>query len=457
MKKETTTDKSHKKWVVGVIIALFLVVVLLAVVFYYRWFFAVMAGYGVGVDIVPVMSFYYDFLQVVGAVIVAAVGAAATIVHAIGYYNRVKTERDKFQHQADIDAKQFNQAENRMHREQLVKAAELMAKEVAGKPAISARVSGINAMGELASAEPETFLRQTVSTMVAYIKDNARVTAYPPLPKTGEFPGARSILGEDVKAAFLAIQSLHAICGRDVPPQLFPSPDYLGFSHCDFSHLDLSKKQIHVNLGVFKWEESDLSGVNLHEASLDGANFTGAILHGADLSGGVSLHDVTLTHAQLQGANLEGARIYDTTKWYQANLSWASLRGAILNGNDWDAIFFATDFSGADVKKCPSLTPRLGYLDERIWRSRRPEQPMLSSVVEQNKKMWDLEKCRRESTSALVGACRNFSGRYGEFYSEQSINFRKALPGELPADFPNDWREWLENAKQAEDSWGIRD
>ena len=410
---------------------------------------AKLAGYGAELpkdksEISPGARFFRDFVVFV----VAAIGIVLAIRRAIDLNRQAKAAED----QSKTSTMQFEQAEKRMLNERYATAAELMAKEVAGKPAIAARVSGINVMGELANAEPETFLRQTVSTMVAYIKDNVRVTANPPLPEAGKFPITRSILGEDVKAAFLAIQSLYAICGREVPPQLFPSPDYLNFSHCDFSHLDLSKEQIHVNLGVFKWEISDLSGVNLQEASLDGANLTGAILHGADLSGGVSLHDVTLTHAQLQGANLEGARIYDTTKWYQANLSWASLRGAILNGNDWDAIFFATDFSGADVKKRPSLTRRLGYLDERIWRSPRDEQPMLSYVEEQNPKKWDLERCRRESTSALVGACRNFSGKYGELHSEQSINFREALPGELPADFPNDWREWLEKVKQADDS-----
>ena len=339
--------------------------------------------------------------------------------------------------------RQTKTGEERLLRERFATAAELMAKDVAGKPAIAARVSGIHVMGELANAEPKTFLRQTVSTMVAYIKDNVRVTANPPLPKTGEFPGARSILGADVKAAFLAIQSLHAICGREVPPQLFPSPDYLDFSHCDFSHLDLSKEQIHVNLGVFKWEKADLSGVNLHEASLDGANLAGAILHGADLSGDVSLYDANLTRAQLQGANLEGARIYDTTKWYKADLSWASLRKAFLGCHDWNAIFFATDLSGANIQKRPSLEHRLQYLEGGIWHSK---QPQFSSVEkEQDRKKWDLARCRDTSASALVGACYNFSGRYyGNAYSEQSMNFREALLGELPDNFPNDWREWLE-------------
>lgn len=408
-----------KKWAGGIV--LLAVVGTIFATFHYRpalakWLeYTVVAGNSV---ISPGTRIFRDAMVALAAVI----GIAIAVWRGVMFDRQTKT------------------GEERLLRERFATAATLMAKEIAGKPAIAARVSGIHIMGELANAEPESFLRQTVSTMVAYIKDNVRVTAYPPLPKTGEFPGARSILGEDVKAAFLAIQSLHAICGQ---PQLFPSPDYLDFSHCDFSHLDLSKEQIHVNLGVFKWEKSNLSGVNLHEASLDGANLTGAILHGADLSGGVSLRDVTLTHAQLQGANLEGAHIYDTTKWSKADMSWASLRRAFLGCHDWDAIFFATDLSGANIQKRPSLVHRLQYLEGCIWHSK---QPKFSSVEkEQDRKKWDLARCRDTSTSALVGACYNFSGRYyGNAYSEQSMNFREALLGELPDNFPNDWREWLE-------------
>ena len=442
MKKETTTDKSHKKWVVGVIIALFLVVVLLAVVFYYRWFFAVMAGYGVGYDIVPVMSFYYDFLQVVGAVIVAAVGVAATIVRAIGYYNRVKTERDKFQHQADVDAKQFNQAENRIHREQLIKATELMEKEVAGKPAIVARISGINIMDEVANAAPDVFLTQTVKTMVAYIKDNAQTTAKPAQEKGGPLPYEARILGEDVKAAFAVIDGLFAKRESGGISGML-SPDILDFSNADFSHLSLNKQQVPEVRWFKKWREADLSGADLHQAELKHADFTGAIMHGADLSR-AELGGANLCYAQLQGASLSHAYLQvpppvlhnPDLESSEADFSWANLSYARVDFKHWNAEFRATDFSNAIVKKGPSSPYGV---NGKIWHS---EQEEFANIKQQDSDNWSLGLCMVTSTSALVGAFRNFSQRNdapGQSFRKDGL---KRLP-RIPSDFPKRWREWL--------------
>ena len=404
-----------------------------AAILVFCYFTAELVGYKQdktgGVVLSPAVQFFRDLM----VALAAAVGITIAARRTSAFDRQAKT------------------AEKRLLNERFATAAKLMVEEIEGKPAIAARVSGINVMGELASAEPEFFLRQTVSTMVAYIKDNVRVTAYPPLPPKGEMPDTRSMLGEDVKAAFWAIQSLYYICGQDVPQQLFPSPDHLDFSHCDFSHLDLSKGQLHVNLEVFKWESADLSGTNLHEASLGGANLTKAILHGADLSGGVSLCGATLTGAQLQGANLEEVRINDETKWGNADLSWVSLRKAFLDGNDWNAKFFATDLSGATIKKPPQKDDDKKSLDGKV---RHSENSDLPGIREQNTNVWCLESC--PSTSALVGAFRNFSfveadenhpavrltNPLQRGFHAAAVRLREERG--LPEDLPEKWKEWLE-------------
>jgi hypothetical protein len=65
---------------------------------------------------------------------------------------------------------------------------------------------------------------------------------------------------------------------------------------------------------------ADLHGANLYGANLSGVDLSGANLYGADLSG------ADLYGANLYGANLSGADLYG------ANLSGANLSGANLSG-----------------------------------------------------------------------------------------------------------------------------
>jgi Pentapeptide repeats (8 copies) len=97
-----------------------------------------------------------------------------------------------------------------------------------------------------------------------------------------------------------------------------------------------------------------LSGANLRDADLSGANLSGADLRDAVLSGanlsGADLRDADLSGANLSGANLRdadlsGANLRDAVL-SGANLSGADLRDAVLR----DAVLRDADLSGADLR-----------------------------------------------------------------------------------------------------------
>ena len=205
--------------------------------------------------------------------------------------------------------RQSKTSEKRLLNERFATAAELMAKEIAGQPAIAARVSGIHIMEALAHTNPEYFLRQTLKNMVAYIKDNAQITAKPTKEKGEPLPDEARILGEDVKTAFAVIDGLFAKRESGGISGML-SPDILDFSNADFSHLNLNKQQVPEVRWFKKWREADLSGADLHRAELKHADFTGAIMHGADLSR-AELGGANLCYAQLQGASLFHAYLQD--------------------------------------------------------------------------------------------------------------------------------------------------
>ena len=330
-----------------------------------------------------------------------------------------------------------------------------------GEKEFTLRIRGINAVKEMAESNPERFLRQSAESLTAHIKSNAQITAKPPLPQ-GRLPDIPRILGEDVKAAFAAVDGLFTKHeSGDISGHL--PPDALDFSNADFSHLNLNNQQV-PGLRWFKnWRESDLSGADLHQAELKHADFTGAIMHGADLSR-AKLGGANLCDAQLQGASLFHAYLQDPPpvlhhpRWVlpKADFSWATLRCARVEFKLWEAKFFATDFSGAVIKKGPAP---FDDMDKKIWFC--AEQKEFAQFTEQSKEEWDLESC--PSTSVLVGAFRNYAEKGGVDYSKKlSPYFIEAalkLP-ELPADFPDEWREWLEKKekeKRAGDSWKIRD
>lgn len=236
------------------------------------------------------------------------------------------------------------------------------------------------------------------------------------------------------------------------------STDMLDFSNADFSHLNLNKQQVPEVRWFKKWREADLSGADLHQAELKHADFTGAIMHGADLSG-AKLGGAVFQEAQLQGAYLRAACLQNPPPHFYnsktgvsgANLSWVHLCHAHIDVRSWRSRFFATDFSDAVVARAPSLHDDM---EGKIWHS---GQKAFDKVKEQqDKNDWGLNSCSDVSTSALVGAFRNYTGRDGAFFnSDQSMCFWEAavaLPS-LPDDFPNIWRKRLARAKKTIDSF----
>ena len=96
-------------------------------------------------------------------------------------------------------------------------------------------------------------------------------------------------------------------------------------------------------------QEVDLSDADLWKASLEGANLREANLHGAFLRGavlqGADLQGANLEGANLESANLEGANLYD------ANLGWGDLQGVNLQGaNLQEAYLVKANLRGANLQ-----------------------------------------------------------------------------------------------------------
>ena len=449
-----------KKWAGGMCI------LILVMTFVLSDDLAKLAGYGAELpqdksEMSPGARFFRDFVVFV----IAAIGIVLAIRRAIDLNRQADTAEaeyrlasDRFQHQSEASTMQFKQAEKRMLSERFATAAELMAKEVAGKPAIAARVSGIHIMGELANAAPDIFLAQTLNTMVAYIKGNVRITATPPLLSSATLlPAEPSILGEDVKTAFAVVDGLFAKRRNGkLPGKLFPN--FLDLSYADFSYLDLTPHQV-GGLNHFKWERANFSGAILQTAYLEDAHLLGAIFHGADLSwaqlGGALLHNAELDGATLANANLQTSIVNQNSAPVEvsgASFQWA-IAGAFIHFKNWDIRCFATDFSGAVIEKPPSREEK-ERMASQIWHNKAPG---LEDIREQDKDHWLLESC---STSALVGAFRNFAERkdkYQDDPSERAKSFRAAvvkLGDKLPRDLSRDLREWVEDELRTDYEYG---
>jgi uncharacterized protein YjbI with pentapeptide repeats len=85
-----------------------------------------------------------------------------------------------------------------------------------------------------------------------------------------------------------------------------------------------------VTFSGIKWEDADLSYVDLRNTDFSGANLSRALLVGANLSG-VDLSGALLVGANLSGAHLDGANL-SGTHLDGANLTEAELGGANLSG-----------------------------------------------------------------------------------------------------------------------------
>ena len=417
-----------------------------------------------------------------------AIAAILGIVMA-GWRNFALDRQSKAaQEQAKIGNQQAQHDRDRIAGERFSDAAKLLAqKDAENKPAIDARIGGIYSLQTLANNRIAEYGVQVVKMLIAYIKQNAQLTAQPPL-KENETPKEARALGEDVKTAFNVLQQLLGAREKDSAEWNEPSDGIklsdrdLSFSGQDFSWLDLSASQVDglhryiwswVNLQGAKllWahlqdaklRETKLQGANLWGANLRGAylvkaelqdaNLSWAYLHGATLFR-ANLHGADLARAELQGANLSWTELQSVNfrhaKLHGANLSEAELQGANLS---WAELQYA-DLSAAKLNGETTLPSIL--LSGKFWHSGQPE--LLGIVSPSLDSEWNLTSflC---SGYALVGVLRNFSVQHnGEFFIEGSeqvtyaknlrVAARKLLDEKkLPKDFPQDWRDWLNEIK----------
>lgn len=504
-----------KKWV-GLIALLAAVI---AVVFMCKHGIAEWAGYGARLpkgskEMSPGAQFFRDFMVLV----IAVVGIVLAIVRAINLDSQAETARSQFelansqfQHQTDAATKQFNQAESRMLDGRFSTAAELMAKEFAGKPAIAARVSGINIMDEVANAAPDIFLTQTVKAMVAYIKDNAAETAKKPLQIEPEnkfqeltkellLDVGTFALGEDVKSAFAVLHRI--LSDKEVRGKM--NKDVLDLSGQHFRKLDFGRAQIEhytnwsgtnlqgarlykatfhkgvrlintdfsnavlssaglteakltlANMRETHLDKADLRGAVMHCAILRGAHLQEAKMHGSDLSHlhplmtGKEANDSDFSKANLRGAKLESANLRgaDMTG---ADLRGADLRGADLRGADLsDAKFGATNMTGVEIDSASLTDSVKEAMSEEIWYAL--EDKWAQGIAEHtHNPTWDLELRNDDDYYALAGIVRNFVVEIDPKFGGKTLRgqVRKLLDeGKLPPEHAARVRGYLEGKPQ---------
>ena len=407
--------------------------------------------------------------------------------------------------QANATFRQANASRDRIAGEQFSGAAKLLAqKDAENKPAIDARIGGIYSLQTLANNRIAEYGAQVVKTLIAYIKQNAQLTAQPPL-KENETPKEARALGEDVKTAFNVLEQLLTTREKDSaewnkPPDGIKLSDRdLSFSGQNFSWLDLSIGQVDglyryiwrlINLQGANLLGVQLQGVDLSGAQLQGVNLPVAQLEGANLSE-AQLQNANLWSAYLQGAALSRAKLQSTnllmahlqgaflsdTQWQGAILSGAQLQGAILsraqlqNADLSGAQLQGADLLGAQLQGASLIYADLKYADlssakldgktrlpdnlsGKIWHSGQPE---LSGIVPPPPDAeWDLEPFM-DSAYALDFVLRRHALRLmiTKVKSEDAMRAkkfrvaaRKLLDKEkLPEGFPEDWRDWLAEVK----------
>ena len=387
--------------------------------------------------------------------------------------------------QAKIGNRQAQHDRDRIADERFSDAVKLLAqKDAENKPAIDARIGGIYSLQTLANNRIAEYGAQVVKTLISYIKQNAQLTAQPPL-KENETPKEARTLGEDVKTVFNVLEQLLAAREKDSaewnePPDGIKLSDQdLSFSGQDFSRLDLSTGQVD-GLHRYIWGQGNLQGANLFSAQLLGAKLFGAQLQdanlsmvdlqGADLSkaqlqgarllyaelqeaelsdaelqgaelSGADLHDANLSRARLQGAklsrvDLQGAKLSDAqlqsanlsdTQLQGADLSGAQLQGAILSGAQLQGVnLIYADLNYADLSsaKLDGKTRLPDNLSGKIWHSGQPE---LSGIVPPPPDAeWDLEPFM-DSAYALDFVLRRHAHRFAitKVKSEDAMRAKK--------------------------------
>ena len=411
--------------------------------------------------------------------------------------------------QAEIGNLQAQHDRDRIASEQFSDAVKLLTqKDAKNNPAIDARIGGIYSLQTLANNRVAEYGAQVVKTLISYIKQNAQLTAQPPLKKN-ETPTEARALGEDVKTAFNVLEQLLTEHKKDSVKSDKPltgielSDQDLSFSSQNFSWLDLSVGQV-GGLHRYIWSRVNLQGANLARAQLKNARLTRAQLQGANLYG-AQLQGAELLSAELQGAELSRAQLKDANlSWAQlkdANLSWAQLQGAALSGAQLQgaklsgaslqgaklsvaemqgakllrARLQGAQLSGARLQGAKLSEAELQYTDlsmarlgdailpsdlsGKIWHSGQPELSEIASLSPDAK--WDLSPFLH-SGYALAGVLRNFAFPDGivtlatSEYAMRAKKLRMAVcvldKKKLPEDFPQDWRDWLDGIEPDDNS-----
>ena len=259
--------------------------------------------------------------------------------------------------QSNAASEQARNDSNRIAGEQFSGAVKLLAqKDAKNKPAIDARIGGIYSLQTLANNRIEEYGAQVVKTLIAYIKQNAQLTAQPPL-KENETPKEARILGEDVKTAFNVLEQLLAAREKDSaewnkpPDGIKLSNQDLSFSGQDFSRLDLNGSQVSgLNRYIWSWviyktRKLDLGAIceaqSCRECELQDANLSAALLQGAELSRRIcKAHACRMQNCKVRGNEL-ARRGMSRTDLQDADLSRAQFarrnicRGRIARRNSF--------------------------------------------------------------------------------------------------------------------------
>ena len=466
--------RRHWPWFVG---ALALTLAISA--FLCRDWLAMYLGYE-KTDLSPGTRFFRNFL--IGIVAIIGVGMAGWRNFALDRQSKAAMKQSR------IGNRQAQHDRDRIAGEQFSGAAKLLAqKDAENKPAIDARIGGIYSLQTLANNHIKKYGAQVVKTLIAYIKQNAQLTAQPPLKENKTLQKART-LGEDIKTAFNVLEQLLAAREKNSAKWNKPadgiklSNQDLSFSGQDFSWLDLSASQV-GGLRRYIWSWVNLQGANLLWAHLQDANLQDANLQGANLWG-ANLRGAYLAKAELQGANLSWAYLQGATLFRAhlrgANLERAELQGANLSWTELQDTNFThaklqgASLSEAELQGANLSWAKLQYAD--LSAAKLSDETILPSILLSGK-FWRFEHCtslKMDSLSpdtewdltpflhsgyALVGVLRNFSVQHrGEFFIEGSglvtcaknlrMAARKLLDEKkLPKDFPQDWRDWLNEVK----------
>ena len=144
----------------------------------------------------------------------------------------------------------------------------------------------------------------------------------------------------------------------------------------DFSKARMSGARLSgIDLRAARLEEASLDGAELTYGLMYGANFAGAHLERADVTGGVWLQGANFLQAQLQGADLTGAKLQladlSNTGLQGAVLALANLEGAGLRDSSLDGAYLPwARLEGADLNG--ARAPGADFRGAAVWQTTAP-------------------------------------------------------------------------------------